>query len=159
MPERRIRRAARAIVLDPDDRILLVCFEGPEHTVWLTTGGGIDEGETDEEAVRRELWEEAGLAGFELGPLIWTRTHEMPLAGGRWDGQSERYYLVHVPAFEPAPHLTWEQLREEGMTAVRWWTLDELEAAETLFAPRRLPALVRSLLEEGPPPSPVDVGF
>ena len=39
------------------------------------------------------------------------------------------------------------------MTAVRWWTLDELEAAETLFAPRRLPALVRSLLEDGPPRS------
>jgi 8-oxo-dGTP pyrophosphatase MutT (NUDIX family) len=159
MREQRIRLAARAVVLDPDDRILLVCFEGTEHTVWLTTGGGIDEGETDEEAVRRELWEEAGLAGFELGPLIWTRRHEMPLAGGRWDGQSERYYLVHVPAFEPAPHLTWEQLREEGMTAVRWWTLDELEAAETLFAPRRLPALMRMLLEDGPPPEPLDVGF
>jgi 8-oxo-dGTP pyrophosphatase MutT (NUDIX family) len=159
MPEPRIRRAARAVVLDPDDRILLVCFEGVERTIWLTTGGGIDAGETDEEAVRRELLEEAGLSGFELGPLIWTRRHEMPLAGGRWDGQSERYYLVRVPAFDPAPHLTWEQLREEGMTAVRWWTLDELEAAETLFAPRRLPALVRSLVEEGPPPEPLDVGF
>jgi 8-oxo-dGTP pyrophosphatase MutT (NUDIX family) len=159
MAELRIRRAARAVVLDPDDRILLVSFEGPEHTIWLTTGGGIDEGETDEEAVRRELWEEAGLTGFELGPLIWMRTHEIPLAGGRWDGQSERYYLVRVQAFDPAPNLTWEQLREEGMTGVRWWTLDELEAAETLFAPRRLPALLRSLLEEGPPPEPVDVGF
>ena len=52
---------------------------------------------------------------------------------------------------------TWEQLREEGMTAVRWWTLDELEAAETLFAPRRLPELLRSLLEDGPPSEPVDV--
>jgi 8-oxo-dGTP pyrophosphatase MutT (NUDIX family) len=157
MAEPRIRLAARAVVLDPEDRILLVCFEGVERTVWLTTGGGIDQGETDEEAVRRELWEEAGLTGFELGPLIWTRTVLAPLAGGRWDGQSERYYLVRVPAFEPAPHLTWEQLREEGMTAVRWWTLDELEAAETLFAPRRLPELLRSLLEEGPPSDPVDV--
>ena len=159
MRELRIRSAARAVVLDPEHRILLVSFEGREHTVWLTTGGGIDEGETDEEAVRRELREEAGLEAFELGPLIWTRTHEMPLAGGRWDGQSERYYLVRVPAFEPAPHLTWEQLREEGMTGIRWWTLEELEAAETLFAPRRLPALVRSLLEDGPPSEPVDVGF
>jgi 8-oxo-dGTP pyrophosphatase MutT (NUDIX family) len=159
MAEPRIRRAARAVVLDPEDRILLVSFDGLESTVWLTTGGGIDEGETDEQAVRRELWEEAGLAGFELGPLIWTRTHLQPLAGGRWDGQSERYYLVRVPAFEPAPHLTWEQLREEGMTAVRWWTLEELEAAETLFAPRRLPALIRMLLEDGPPSEPVDFGF
>ena len=159
MAEPRIRQAARAVVLDQDDRILLVSFDGLEHTVWLTTGGGIDEGETDEDAVRRELWEEVGLAGFELGPLIWTRMHLQPLAGGRWDGQSERYYLVRVPAFEPVPHLTWEQLREEGMTAARWWTVDELEAADALFAPRRLPALVRLLLEEGPPSEPVDVGL
>jgi hypothetical protein len=44
------------------------------------------------------------------------------------------------------------------MTAVRWWTLDELETAETLFAPRRLPLLVRALVETGPPAEPLDVG-
>ncbi len=44
------------------------------------------------------------------------------------------------------------------MTAVRWWRLDELEAAETVFAPRRLPLLVRSLVEEGLPTEPIDAG-
>jgi hypothetical protein len=44
------------------------------------------------------------------------------------------------------------------MTAIRWWDLDELEAADVLFAPRRLPALVRELLLHGPPAEPLDVG-
>jgi hypothetical protein len=45
------------------------------------------------------------------------------------------------------------------MDAIRWWTLEELEAAETLFAPRRLPLLLRELLLRGPPTEPVDVGL
>jgi len=59
--ELRIRPAARAIVLDPDDRILLVRFEFPDGMFWATPGGGIEPGETPEEAVRRELAEEAWL--------------------------------------------------------------------------------------------------
>ncbi len=158
MSELRLRRATRAIVLDDGERILLVRFDFGDRVVWATPGGGIEPGETDEHALRRELAEEAGLQGFELGQLVWTRTHHVPLGGGRWDGQTERYYLVRTPPFEPAPRLSWEELRAEGMTAVRWWTLGELEAAEELFAPRRLPLLVRELLLHGPPAEPVDVG-
>ena len=154
----RLRRATRAVVLDEDDRILLVRFNAPDREVWLTTGGGVEEGESDEDAIRRELLEEAGLAEFELGPLIWTRTVIQPLDGGLWDGQSERFYLVRTRSFDPVPGLSWTELQAEGMTAVRWWTLAELETAQTLFAPRRLPSLLRGLLAAGPPGMPVDVG-
>ncbi len=163
MNELRLRPAARAIVVDEEDRVLLVCFDFghaavADRRVWAMPGGGIEDGETDEQAIRRELLEEAGLAKFELGPLVWTRTHVVPLGHGRWDGQTERYYLVRAPAFDPKPRLSWAELRAENMIAVRWWTLGELEAAEAVFAPRRLPSLVRSLLEEGPPGEPLAAG-
>ncbi|MBA2741410.1 MAG: NUDIX domain-containing protein [Actinobacteria bacterium] len=154
-----MRPATRAVILDPEDRILLVRFDFGDRTVWATPGGGIDDGESDEDALRRELSEELGLEDFELGQLLWTRTHHVPLLGGRWDGQSERFYLVRVPAFEPAPRLTWEELRAEAMGEIRWWTLDELEAATTPFAPRRLPELVRALVHDGPYTDPLDVGL
>jgi ADP-ribose pyrophosphatase YjhB (NUDIX family) len=156
--ELRLRPAVRAIVADPTERVLLVRFEFPDRAVWAAPGGGIEDGETDDHALRRELAEEAGLEDYELGPLVWTRTHVVPLGGGRWDGQTERYYLVRTSVFEPAPRLTWAELHAENMYAVRWWTLEELEAADAMFAPRRLPALVRMLLADGPPAEPVDVG-
>jgi TDG/mug DNA glycosylase family protein len=152
-----LRPAARAIVLDPADRILLVRFQWPEETLWAPPGGGLEGDETHEQAVVRELAEESGLRDFELGPCIWTRDHWFPDMAG-WGGQTERLYLVRTGAFEPAPEWSAEELIAEGIAEQRWWTLEELEASDALFSPRRLPALLRELIEHGPPPDPVDVG-
>jgi 8-oxo-dGTP diphosphatase len=154
----RIRTAARAVVLDDEGRVLLVRFDFPnERTLWATVGGGLEPDETHEDAIRRELTEEAGLDGVELGPEIWTRTHVWD-DGIHWDGQTERYFLVRTPAFEPMPRHTWEQLNAEWVTDVRWWPIDEIAASDEAFAPTRLALLLRELLRDGPPAEPVDVG-
>src|SRR5215218_5329349 len=70
------RPAVRALIVDEGDRILLVQFrDDAGQTWWATPGGGIDEGEDVESALRRELAEEVGLEDYELGPEIWTRDH------------------------------------------------------------------------------------
>ncbi len=148
-------------MLDPDDRILLVRFLFPSgRTVWATPGGGIERGESSEEAVLRELAEETGLDGVQVGPVVWTRLHVIPFINGQFDGQYEQYHLVHTPPFIPAPRHSWEQMNAEYVFELRWWTLAELEAAEgeETFAPSRLPDLVRDLLERGPPATPIDTG-
>lgn len=152
----RLRSAVRGLVLDQNDRVLLVRLEFPHWSGWAAPGGGVDPGEADEAALRRELAEEAGLESFELGPLVWTRRHE--LESGDWAGQVERYYLVRTPSFEPSPRLGWDVLNAEYLTAIRWWTVGELEAADAEFAPRRLPLLVRELILHGPPAEPLDAG-
>lgn len=156
----RIRSAVRALVLDPADRVLLVRFEFPEVTVWATPGGGQEPGEDDEATLRRELDEELGVLGADIGPHIWTRLHIVPFLDGRWDGQRDHVYLVRTETFEPQPRLTWEQLNAERVHELRWWTGDELASApsDVVFAPRRLPELVAELLATGPPPAPVDAG-
>lgn len=156
MTELRIREAVRAVVFDPGDRVLLVRLEFPHWTGWAMPGGGVDDGETDEAALRRELAEEAGLDDYELGPMVWTRRHLLEF--GHWDGQIERYYLVRAPGADPAPRLSWAELNAEYLTAIRWWTMSELKAAEDEFAPRRLPALVRELILHGTPATPTDAG-
>jgi len=150
------RQAARALVLDENGRALLVQFRDATGQVWWATpGGGIDEHEQVEQALRRELAEEIGLDDFELGPEIWTREHTFA-----WDGrmlrQHERIWLVHVQHHEPAPRV---DLTAELVADVRWWTLEELEATSEELVPRRLSKLLRELLVNGPPAEAFDVGI
>jgi TDG/mug DNA glycosylase family protein len=150
------RIAARALVLDERGRTLLVQFCDDNGQVWWATpGGGIDEGEDVESALRRELAEELGLDDFRLGPEIWTREHTFAWRGSILR-QRERIWLVEVPDHEPAPRV---DLAAELVADVRWWTPAELAAATELLVPRRLPELLRELRVNGPPAKPVDVGI
>ena len=149
------RAGVRALVLDPDDSVLMVRFGDELGEWWSTPGGGVDPGETDAEALARELAEEVGLRDVELGPLIWTREHWL-VNPTRWGGQRERHYLVRTERFEPTPAFTDAELEAEGVTGARWFTLEELETVIT--GPSRLAELVRDLLANGPPPEPLDAG-
>jgi TDG/mug DNA glycosylase family protein len=150
------RQAVRALVLDERDRVLLVQFRDASDQVWWATpGGGRDEGEDVERALRRELAEELGLDDFELGPEIWTREHTFA-----WDRrilrQHERIWLVRVPEHDPVPRV---DLAAELVAEVRWWTPAELEATTETLVPERLPQLLQDLREQGPPAQPIDVGI
>jgi TDG/mug DNA glycosylase family protein len=139
------RQAVRGLVLDAESRVLLVRFQHPVsgHAWWATVGGGIDPGETDEQALRRELREEAGLDAFEIGPVVHERDVTFP-----WEGrllhQFERFYFVHIDRHEPVPTI---DIGAEGVTDVRWWTLDELDDPREEVVPPDLAQLVRRVAE------------
>ena len=153
----RIREAVRALVIDPDERVLLVRFEFPTATRWALPGGGLEPGETYVDALRRELREEIGLIEPVIGPQIWHRLHIVPFLNGEFDGQRERIHLVRCDSFAPHPQLTWEQMNAEFVYELRWWTLDEVAASDLHFVPTRLHALLTTLLRDGPPADPIDV--
>lgn len=155
----RPRAAARVILLDPLDRVLLFHYVTTDtgYSWWTTPGGGLDAGESHEQAALRELREEAGVSGVELGPWIWSRTHDFPFAG-EWLRQTERFYLARVAdaAVDTTGSLDYElaMLREH-----RWWPVAELEASSELTAPRALARLIRQLLREGAPAEPIEIGI
>jgi double-stranded uracil-DNA glycosylase len=137
------RQAVRALVVDADDRVLLVQFRRPigDRTWWGSPGGGIDPGESHEVALRRELREEIGLEEFEIGPALYEHVGRFPSAKVLYR-QHNTTYLVRVLAHEPAPTI---DLDAEGVADVRWWTADELSRSAEQFAPPDLPERVRRL--------------
>jgi 8-oxo-dGTP pyrophosphatase MutT (NUDIX family) len=185
-PER-IRRAARAVVLDDDRRILLVHFDfavpldgdgargrtdGTQtwDGMWACPGGGLDAGESVADGLRRELVEELGLVVDDVGEPVWVKEHRFPMS--RWDGQYDTYFLIEVPeVFDPRPSLTQAELLREHVDAMRWWEYDSLMEAQraydegaiddeafAVFSPRRLGHHLTALLENGRPTEPLVVG-
>ena len=138
----RIREAVRALVIDPEQRVLLVRFEFPTATRWALPGGGLEFGETHVDALHRELREEVGLVDAEIGPQIWHRLHIVPFLNGEFDGQRERIFLIRARPFEPVPQLTWEQMNAEFVHELRWWTTAEIAASDVHFVPNDLHTLL-----------------
>ena len=138
------RDSVRALVVDADERVLLMRFENPatHATWWATPGGGIEEGESHQAALRRELAEEIGLHDFEIGPLVWELERTFP-----WNRalmrQHNTIYLVRVDAHEPAPSV---DLLDEGVSGFRWWTLAELAGTGERLTPTGLVERVRTIL-------------
>ncbi|MGW1894973.1 NUDIX hydrolase [Streptomyces sp. NPDC002004] len=154
------RKVARVVLLDPEDRILLLHGHEPGDRAddwWFTPGGGVEGDETREQAALRELAEETGITDVELGPVLWRRLCSFPFAGQRWD-QDEWYYLARTRRTAPTPAAALSdgltELERRTVAGARWWTCRELtEAHETVY-PTRLAGLLRKLLDEGPPATP-----
>ena len=55
-----VRLAARVVLLDPDDRVLLMRYDDgpPNGSHWTTPGGGLNEGEDFPAGALREIAEE-----------------------------------------------------------------------------------------------------
>jgi 8-oxo-dGTP pyrophosphatase MutT (NUDIX family) len=152
-----LRPAARVLLIDARDRLLLIRARLEAEEVWLTPGGGVKEGETFEEGALRELWEETGVGDVDLSPCVWMRTHVFP-----WDGQvykqQERYFVCLVDEVE----LT-DRYREEAertvLTDFRWWSLAAVEASTATFVPRDLRLLLPAILAGDYPTEPLALGI
>ena len=147
------RQAARVVLLDTDDRILLIAHAPAKgRWVWTAPGGGVHPGEDHHTAAARELSEELGL-DVEPGPWIWSRRETFTYRGV-WLDQAERWFLARTERWDPAQ----APLDDHGIDEARWFSVTDLRTHDLEIAPTALADHLDALLREGPPDSPIDVG-
>ncbi|MCD2188329.1 NUDIX hydrolase [Actinomycetospora soli] len=156
------RDAARVVVLDPDERVLL--FEGvdparPTETFWFTPGGGIEPGEEPARAAARELHEETGVAvggTDELAGPVWVRDVLFSHDGVAYAAR-ELFFLLRV---DPTPEIDvsgFTELERRTVRRHRWWTRTELAATVDVVYPRQLADLLGDPGSVDPADAPVPI--
>lgn len=140
------------------DRTFLFKGQDPKNksdVFWCPVGGGIESRETPEEAIRREVQEETGLANFKLGPHIWNREVIISFNGVLLHAK-ETWFFYRVNHFE-VDISGFSDLERETTLDQKWWILEELVRATEPPTPRRLPELLTPLLDGLFPEEPLNL--
>lgn len=143
-----MRRAARVLVVSTENTVLLLRGGDPGRpdagTWWFTPGGGLEEGETPEQAARRELAEETGLERHDFGAVVLQRTIEFEFDGVVYE-QSEDYFVVRAEQFS-LDTSRWSPIEVATVVEHRWWSLEELRTTQEQVYPEGLPELLQRLI-------------
>ena len=152
------RQTVKLLLVDPDGRLLLIHGRDPATGTshWYPVGGGVEPGESLDEAAVREAWEETGLDWLPVGARVWTRDVAYVHAGRTYDVHEDWLHCA-VANFEPAPARLTDR-ENESILGFRWWTAEDLRTTTESIFPPDLGAHLTSLQLWGCPVVPIDIG-
>ena len=145
----RERLTARVLLLDPQDRILLLKGRLPSDPsapgAWFTVGGAIEPGESLMEAAAREVLEETGFTDVVFGEVVWRGEVMLKDRKQRPVLFKDTFILARCAGGEVS-RAGWQALEHEFVDDIRWWTLGELAASSEPVWPNDLVERLENLL-------------
>ena len=116
----------------------------------------MEEGETFEQGLQRELLEELGLDVAVTEPHVFLRKRPFTSSGGEEFLSDERYYVVMAPdetvVFD---NMSADEraLTKEG----KWWSVADIRASDEEFFAEDLDAILADILDGNLPVSPQEI--
>lgn len=139
----RLFEKVRSIVYNNQNQIFII--ENKGNGAFTLPGGGVDEGETIEEATKRELFEETGIIG-EPAMLLGEKFYDVPM---QYDGKAfvskrvEKFYLCKFVS------------REDGVAGLEGEYTDKMSMRwedpsilEKTFTPKEVIEALKAELEK-----------
>ncbi|MBK5253572.1 MAG: NUDIX hydrolase [Peptostreptococcaceae bacterium] len=119
----------RVVILDKENRILLVKQHHEERDIWLVPGGGIEDGETSADAGKREVFEETGLE-INIKDMIWHVEEVNDERGQRFVDYMLGEIVSGIPELGKDPEF---DCNNQILREIKYFTKDELSHCPDLY--------------------------
>lgn len=145
----RVRKAARVLVLDPQNRVLLFEYNHEANdalkdkgSYFTVPGGGVKPNESYTECAQRELREETGLT-IPVGTVRATRQAPLLMPSGEIVLAAEQYYNVEVDSDTAFDTSEWTAQEQKNIANLHWCAPEDLHSIVNLW-PKTLPEMLVS---------------
>jgi len=154
------RKSSRAIVLNKNNEIFLFKYKfdylADNSVIWITPGGSLEEGETFDDALRREVFEELGVELKQECRQIYYRNPIYTLKNGEKILSEEKFFLVYLDE-EEFSYCNWTESENSRMSVGKWWSIEEIKRSEDAFFTSDLMSILSDIANDKTPDVPQEI--
>ena len=162
------RNSIKTLLLNSKNELLLVCTEDPKTTsidgkshkrFWSCIGGEMEQGETSQQALLREIEEETGITPdkIKLGPLVWFGEFDLMLSGT----------LTHIKQQFIVAHTTQNDFHLNNLTEeekpiiknLKWFPLKDIITCSDVIYPILLREHITDIIVGTYPKEPLELNL